>query len=66
MSAQDIKSKYWDTCDRLSQARLDGNLKRVYLLTYGADMLAKEYREAKAKEPNPLDALFATFPSIYK
>lgn len=68
--SDEIRSKYWDTNDRLSDARLDGNQRRVELLTYGAEMLASDYRAAKAKEPSVMDEIlgdiFKGFPSIYK
>ena len=68
--SDEIRSRYWDTNDRLSDARLAGNKRRVELLTYGAEILASDYRAAKAKEPSIMDEIFGDifkaygFPSI--
>ena len=69
--SDEIRNRYWEVSDRLADARLKGS-PRVEMLTYGAEMLAREYRTAKAQEPNALQAalddMFRSFgfPAIRK
>ena len=69
----EIRSRYWRIMDRLSDAMLENKQTRVHRLEYLAQWEAREYREAKAKEPSELFKAFAgmwdplaNFPTIRK
>ena len=57
MKSDEIRKRYWSVSDRLCDARLKDSA-RVELLTYAAEMLAAEYRAAKAKEPGAIRQAF--------
>lgn len=49
-------SRYYEVCERLDEARLGTNERRVKLLAYAVDILAEEAREALQKERDAIKA----------
>lgn len=62
--------RYFQTCERLDDARIQGKRKRIALLIYGLDVLHEETREALAEERRAIraqvDTMFKDFAHAFQ